>query len=77
MPHDLHCECGIESIHEDYAIDRVCSLQKIAHQGTARCRTNTKIVLFKESDDHIPDIAVIINDENVLWLAHLRPSIRG
>jgi hypothetical protein len=34
-------------------------------------------VTFKDSDDHIPDIAVIIDDENMLWWLIILPTSRG
>src|SRR5271163_1940179 len=60
---------------EDDAIDRSGGIWKIAHRSPTRYATDAIVVMPKDVDDYIPNVAVIINDENVLALAHLPTTL--
>jgi hypothetical protein len=57
------------------AVARTC--EDTGFLVVAKCRrTNSKVVLFKDSDYHIPDIALIIDARICFgWLIILRPPV--
>jgi len=55
---------------EDDAIDRIAGFEKIAHHGAAGYSGNAEVVFLKGIDNHIPNVSVIVDDENVLRVAH-------
>jgi hypothetical protein len=61
---------------EDDTIDRIAGFQKIARDGTVWRRANV-VVCLKAGDNHIPNVTVIIDDENMLRLAPHRSDTRG
>jgi hypothetical protein len=47
---------------ENDAIDRIVGFQEIAHQGTICHRANAIVVILKDFDEYVPDVAVVIDD---------------
>jgi hypothetical protein len=58
-------------------MNRIAGFQKIAHHGTARCRANAIVLFLEDVDNHLPNVTVIIDDENMLRLAHRSSHHRG
>jgi hypothetical protein len=63
-------------------IDCIASSQKIAHCRAVRRSANAIVVFPKGVDNHIPNVIIIIDDENVFRCghhssSHLKPVSRS
>jgi hypothetical protein len=48
----------------------VSPVSRKSHQGAAGYSGNAEVVFLKGIDNHIPNVSVIVDDENVLRVAH-------